>query len=84
MRLDEVLEKAGRRFDEVAASNLVNTETMLRHHGADDEELAIELARLRAQHAADRQRLLATVIAVFYSWRAEEPVWEAPGSAQVH
>lgn len=84
MTLEQALEKAGRRFDEVAASNLVSAEEMLRHHGADDEELAIELARLKAQHAADRRHLLAAVIAVFYSWRGDEPVWEAQGSAWVH
>ena len=84
MTLSAALEQAGKRFDEVAASNLVSAEEMLRHHGASAEEIAIELARLRAQHVADRQRLLAAVVAVYYSWRAEEPIWEAPASAHIH
>jgi hypothetical protein len=59
---------------------------MLRHRGCDDAELAIELARIRAQHAADRQRLLAAIVAVFYDWGCAEapPVWEAPASPAVH
>lgn len=82
--LEQALEKAGRRFDEVAADNLVSVEDMLRHHGATDEEVSIELARLRAQHRADRQHLLAAITAVFYSWRADAPIWEAPASAWLH
>lgn len=84
MTLDEALEKAGRRFDEVAATHLLNTEEMLRHHGASSEEIDLELARLRAQHTADRRLMLATVVAVFYSWRADGHVWEAPASAHIH
>jgi DNA anti-recombination protein RmuC len=84
MTLNEVLEKAGRRFDEIAASHLVSVEEMLRHHGATSEELDIELARLRAQHAEDRQHLLAAITAVFYSWDASAPIWKAPASAWLH
>ena len=84
MTLDEVLEKAGRRFDEIAASNLVNTEEMLRHHNASSEEIDLELTRLRAQHAEDRQHLLAAITAVFYSWRADAPIWKAPASTWLH
>jgi hypothetical protein len=82
--LEQALEKAGRLFDEVATSNLVSTEEMLRHHGATAEELAIELARLKAQHAEDRRRVLATVIAVFYCWRPDGEIWEAEPSSWIH
>jgi hypothetical protein len=82
--LDQALEKAGRRFDEVAASNLVSVEEMLRHHGASSEEIDIELARVRAQHAEDRRRMLATVIAVFYCWRPGGEIWEAEPSPWIH
>jgi cytidylate kinase len=82
--LDEALERAGRRFDEAAASNAAGVEDLLRQHAASDEEIDIEMARVRAQHAADRRLMLATVIAIFYSWHTEPVLWEAPGSAQVH
>ena len=75
MSLDDALEKAGRQFDAVAASHLVNTEEILRHRGASSEEIDLELARVKAQHAEDRRRMLATVIAIFYCWRPDGEIW---------
>ena len=59
MKLSEVLEQAARRFDEIAARHLIDRETLMRHHGAEPEEIEIELTRLRAQQAEDRRCLVA-------------------------
>jgi hypothetical protein len=82
--LEQALEKADRLFDEAAATNLANTETLLKHHGASAEELAIELARLKEQHAADRRRVLETVVALFHCWSPHGEIWEAEPSPWIH
>ena len=68
MKLSEVLEQAARRFDEIAARHLIDRETLMRHHGAEPEEIEIELTRLRAQHAEDRRCVLESLVAVA-RWR---------------
>lgn len=63
MTLDDALAKAAALFDEAAAEAVADSEDVLRHHGATDEELRIELNRVRAEMAAHRLSMLSTVLA---------------------
>ena len=62
MTLDEALAKGHARLDEIAEQILTDTEDVLRHHGATDEEVGIELDRVRQELSIVRSRMIATIV----------------------
>jgi hypothetical protein len=58
---DEAVAKTATMFDEIAGTALTDAEAMLRNRGASDEELGLELERMRSETAKIRHRALQQV-----------------------
>jgi hypothetical protein len=67
MTLEAALQRVGDEFDVIAADALADSEAVLRHRGATDEEVEIELSRLRADTEAARAEVLASVVAAWHT-----------------
>jgi hypothetical protein len=78
--LDEALQKAGRLFDEHAFDRLVAAEDVLRSHGAEPEEIDLELSRMKAEHEDARRQMLALVSA---TWQTPSS-WPEKESGAIH
>jgi hypothetical protein len=59
MTIEEALKQAGDLIDKQAEKSLSDYETLLREHGATDDELADELAHMRADCIKEKERCLA-------------------------
>ena len=59
---EAALAKLREAFDATAEPSFARAELMLRDHGATDEELAAEIAHMRADCVVEREKFLAALL----------------------
>jgi hypothetical protein len=76
MTIEQALEQTKSLLDQHVAKCVSDYETILRNHGATDDELADELAHMRAECIKEKERTLSRVRAWLNVCRLEHDIDE--------